>query len=269
MGLISISGYRLPDFFLFIYFPLPTYIFIYGAINLDMSKIIFLSPKFYYLCGMSNSFTEENYLKAIFKLSHGDSAKVSTNSIAAQVNTKAATVTDMLKKLADKKLIIYNRYQGVSLSATGKKIALNIVRKHRLWEVFLVEKLNFKWDEVHDIAEQLEHVKSDTLVDELDKFLGNPKFDPHGDPIPDRNGKMNSVKPMPLADMKKGNYVFAGVDDHSSAFLQFISKVGIQIGDKIQVNEIFGFDKSVEITVRKKKIFLGNESARNILVDKI
>ncbi|MEO6850216.1 MAG: metal-dependent transcriptional regulator, partial [Mucilaginibacter sp.] len=128
-----------------------------------------------------NTFTEENYLKSIYHLSL-QAESVSTNQIAASLNTKAASVTDMLKKLADKDLINYTRYQGVTLTAAGKKIALSIVRKHRLWEYFLVEKLNFKWDEVHDVAEELEHIASRELIDRLDNFMGNPKYDPHGDP---------------------------------------------------------------------------------------
>src|SRR5688500_18567354 len=149
-----------------------------------------------------NSFTEENYLKAIFKLLEGDDEAVTTNAIAEKMNTRAASVTDMLKKLSEKKLINYKKYQGVTLTSSGKKIALNIIRKHRLWEVFLVEKLNFKWDEVHDIAEQLEHINSDTLIERIDKFLNYPKFDPHGDPIPDINGKFQSNKSVLVSELK-------------------------------------------------------------------
>src|SRR5437868_332834 len=134
-----------------------------------------------------NTFTEENYLKAIYHLSL-QSESVSTNQIAASLNTKAASVTDMLKKLADKKLINYARYQGVTLTVEGERVALSIIRRHRLWEYFLVEKLSFKWDEVHDVAEELEHISSKELIDRLDDFMGNPKYDPHGDPIPDCNG---------------------------------------------------------------------------------
>lgn len=218
---------------------------------------------------MSNSFTEENYLKAIYKLSLAADGAASTNQIAAQVNTKAATVTDMLKKLSEKKLIIYHKYQGVTLSDKGRKIAINIVRKHRLWEVFLVEKLNFKWDEVHDIAEQLEHIKSDELVDELDKFLDFPKFDPHGDPIPDKNGKISVLKSMPLAGMKqKGKYIFTGVEDHSKSFLQYISKTGISLGDTLHLLEVNDYDKSIVVSVKNRQLFLSAEAAKNILVEK-
>ena len=141
-----------------------------------------------------HSFTEENYLKAIYHLSTGNNSVVSTNQIAEITNTKAASVTDMLKKLAEKKLINYIKYQGVTLTEAGKNAAVNIVRKHRLWEVFLVEKLGFKWDEVHDIAEELEHINSESLINRLDDFLGNPAADPHGDPIPDRSGTIHQKK---------------------------------------------------------------------------
>ena len=148
-----------------------------------------------------NSFTEENYLKEIFKLMEQQGTDVSTNSIAEKLGTKAASVSDMLKKLSDKKLINYQKYQGVSLSPKGKKVALGIIRNHRLWEVFLVEKLNFKWDEVHEMAEELEHINSKEMVQRLDKYLGFPKFDPHGDPIPDGNGKIGTQKSRILSQL--------------------------------------------------------------------
>src|ERR1700743_3108906 len=138
-----------------------------------------------------NTLAEENYLKSIYHLSY-QSINVSTNQIAALLNTRAASVTDMLKKLADKQLINYTRYQGVNLTPAGENIAIHIIRKHRLWEYFLVEKLNFKWDEVHEMAEELEHISSTELIDRLDQFMGYPKYDPHGDPIPDSNGNFTA-----------------------------------------------------------------------------
>src|ERR1700744_1137642 len=164
-----------------------------------------------------NTLAEENYLKTIYHLSHqGDN--VSTNQIAAALNTKAASVTDMLKKLADKQLINYTPYQGVTLTAEGEKIALLIIRKHRLWEYFLVEKLNFKWDEVHDVAEELEHISSPELIDRLDDFMGNPKYDPHGDPIPDSNGQFKSHELKPVAALiVNESGIISGVRDHSTA----------------------------------------------------
>src|ERR1700709_788933 len=171
-----------------------------------------------------NTFTEENYLKAIYHLSL-QSTSVSTNQIAAALNTKAASVTDMLKKLAEKELINYTKYQGVTLTAPGEKIAINIIRKHRLWEYFLVEKLNFKWDEVHDVAEELEHISSKELVNRLDEFMGNPKYDPHGDPIPDSNGLFKSHELKPVAALAVNeNGIISGVRDHTTSFLQYLEK---------------------------------------------
>src|ERR1700755_2627153 len=165
-----------------------------------------------------NTFTEENYLKAIYHLSL-QSASVSTNQIAASLNTKAASVTDMLKKLADKELINYAKYQGVTLTATGEKIAISIIRKHRLWEYFLVEKLNFKWDEVHDVAEELEHISSKELIDRLDNFMGNPKYDPHGDPIPDRHGKFKAHELRSVSSLEVNSTgIISGVREPSPGF---------------------------------------------------
>ena len=194
-----------------------------------------------------NTFTEENYLKAIYHLST-QSESVSTNQIAASLNTKAASVTDMLKKLADKELINYARYQGVTLSLKGEKIALSIVRKHRLWEYFLVEKLNFKWDEVHEVAEELEHISSRELVDRLDEFMGHPKFDPHGDPIPDKNGhfKANELKPVSSLLVNTVG-IISGVREHSPAFLQHLEKIKLVIGKKIKVCDINSYDHSITL----------------------
>jgi len=214
-----------------------------------------------------NSFTEENYLKAIYKLIEQAGDVVTTNAIAEKINTKAASVTDMLKKLADKKLINYQKYQGVSLTKKGEKVALTIIRKHRLWEMFLVEHLDFKWDEVHDIAEQLEHINSDTLVERIDKFLNYPKVDPHGDPIPDSNGKLPIRKSYPLSKFKKNDTcIVTGVVDHSPTFLQYLDKYGITLGNVIKIKEVVEFDRSLNIIVNKQNIFISNDVAKNILV---
>jgi DtxR family Mn-dependent transcriptional regulator len=217
-----------------------------------------------------HSFTEENYLKAIYKLITKSGNAVTTNAIAEKMNTKAASVTDMLKKLFDKKLINYRKYQGVTLTDKGEKVALSIIRKHRLWEMFLVEKLNFKWDEVHDVAEQLEHINSDKLIEQLDKFLNFPKNDPHGDPIPDANGKVKAHKSIPLSTFHKNDTcVMTGVIDHSPAFLRFLDSSGISMGDEIKLKEVIAFDGSLQITVNKQHaIFISNHIAKNILVEK-
>lgn len=216
------------------------------------------------------SFTEENYLKAIYKLIEQSDSAVSTNAIAEKMKTKAASVTDMLKKLSDKKLINYQKYQGVTLSNKGEKVALSVIRKHRLWEMFLLEKLNFKWDEVHDVAEQLEHIDSDKLVEQIDKFLNYPKFDPHGDPIPDANGKIQSQKSKSIALYKKNDtLVMTGVVDHTPAFLQYLDKSGLALGDEIKIKDVVFFDRSLQITINKKEtIFISNEVAKNILAIK-
>lgn len=216
------------------------------------------------------SYTEENYLKAIYTLSNESEGQgVSTNRISEHLNNKAATVTDMLKRLADKKLIDYKPYKGVKLSEKGRRAAVKVIRKHRLWEVFLVEKLKFKWDEVHEIAEQLEHINSDDLIEKLDLFLGRPRFDPHGDPIPDNNGKFFNQKSVSLLQiMHKKQVVFCGVSDHSKSFLQYISGVNLNIGDALFVEEVNNYDQSVKIKINSgKTIFLSAKAASNILVE--
>ncbi len=174
----------------------------------------------------------------------------------------------MLKKLSDKKLINYQKYQGVTLTQKGEKVALNIIRKHRLWEMFLVEKLDFKWDEVHDVAEQLEHINSDKLIAQIDKFLNYPKADPHGDPIPDVNGKLQIQKSKSLSNYKKNDVlIMTGVVDHSPAFLQYLDTLKLSLGNEIKIKSIEEFDKSLQITINKNNpIFISNDVAKNILV---
>jgi DtxR family transcriptional regulator, Mn-dependent transcriptional regulator len=213
------------------------------------------------------SFTEENYLKIIYHLSSDTDAAVQTNAIAEKIGTKAASVTDMIKKLADKQLIIYQKYQGVKLTDTGKRTAINIVRKHRLWEVFLVEKLNFKWDEVHDIAEELEHINSSELIERLDEFLAFPKNDPHGDPIPDKDGKFDSATFIKLNKLKTNEQgLVIGVSEHSSAFLKHLEKLGLTLGKLVRVTDITDFDGSIELLVESKKINISREVAKHILI---
>ncbi len=214
-----------------------------------------------------NSFTEENYIKSIYHLSKDGNQAVNTNSIAEQTSTKASSVTDMIKKLAEKGLINYVKYQGVTLTPKGYSLAVGIIRKHRLWEVFLVEKLQFKWDEVHDIAEQLEHIKSDTLVDRLADFLGNPKADPHGDLIPDKEGKFQSKDLIRISKMEAGDTgIISGVNEHSPKFLQYLEKSGLILGKKIAVIEVIEFDGSVILLMENKEITISREAAKNILI---
>jgi len=211
---------------------------------------------------MQLSYIEENYMKAIYHLGMTNGTQTSsTNVIADHLGNKPATVTSMLKKLREKNMVMYERYGKVSLTEQGRERALQVVRKHRLWEVFLVNKLNFTWDEVHEVAEQLEHIHSQKLINELDAFLNFPEFDPHGDPIPNRDGQIKSVKTIPLADAQVGpEYRVAAVDDTSSEFLQYLMQLEITLNTLIQVLSRFDFDQSMllringirEITVSEK-----------------
>jgi DtxR family transcriptional regulator, Mn-dependent transcriptional regulator len=214
------------------------------------------------------SFTEENYLKAIYRLSEGGAKAVLTNAIAESMNTKAASVTDMVKKLSNKNLISYEKYYGVKITRQGKSAALLVVRKHRLWETFLVEKLSFNWDEVHDVAEQLEHIQSPLLIEKLDAFLGHPSIDPHGHPIPDKNGKIHELKCMALSDLQlKRKTDVRSVKKGSPSFLQYLSKIGIYIGASVMVIDKVEFDGSLEILIDgSKKVFISRDAAENLLV---
>jgi DtxR family Mn-dependent transcriptional regulator len=213
--------------------------------------------------------SEENYLKAIYHLEIDADKGISTNSIAKKLETKASSVTDMVKKLSEKEVVVYKKYQGVKLTNYGKKTAANIVRKHRLWEVFLVEKLNFSWDEVHDVAEQLEHIKSPKLINQLDSFLGFPSNDPHGDPIPDKEGNLKIIEKSLLSTFSKNESgVCVGVDDSSSEFLRYLDKKGITLGKQITVLEKEDFDDSLSIEMDNKKFSISNKIANNLYMKK-
>ncbi len=213
--------------------------------------------------------SEENYLKAIYHLELVANSGISTNAIANQLETKASSVSDMIKKLSDKEVVIYKKYKGVTLTDLGKKVAANIVRKHRLWEVFLVEKLNFSWDEVHDVAEQLEHIKSPKLINQLDALLGFPTQDPHGDPIPDKEGNINVIEKSLLSTLNKNeSAVCVGVNDSSSEFLQFLDKKGITLGKKIVVLEKEEFDNSLLIKIGTEQLSISHKIANNLYVQR-
>ena len=213
------------------------------------------------------TFSEENYLKAIYHLTAVTDAEVSTNAIAETMETKASSVTDMLKKLAEKDLVNYKKYQGVSLTDKGRLSAKMIVRKHRLWEVFLVDKLNFAWDEVHDIAEQLEHIKSEQLINKLDDFLGNPTEDPHGDPIPNANGQIVNIEKQLLSELAENQIgICVGVKDSSAEFLKYLDKQEIALGSKIQIIFKESFDLSTKIKVNGKELTISNKIANNLFV---
>jgi DtxR family transcriptional regulator, Mn-dependent transcriptional regulator len=218
-----------------------------------------------------NSFTEENYLKAIFKLSTKETNGVSTNSIAKELETKASSVTDMIKKLSDKKLVNYKKYQGASLTKKGNSIAVSIIRNHRLWEVFLVEKLNFKWDEVHDFAEELEHIKSKELTDRLDAFLEFPKHDPHGDPIPDKDGNIDRHKDITLSDLKiKEKAIVVGVKEHSKSYLNYLESIHLVLGAEIMIKDTVDFDHSMSISVNKENsVNISYQASKNLIIKKL
>lgn len=213
------------------------------------------------------TYSEENYLKIIYHLSLNQTKGITTNSIANEMESKPSSVTDMVQKLADKGLVIYKKYQGVALTDEGRFTALMIVRKHRLWEVFLLEKLDFSWDEVHDVAEQLEHIKSEKLIDKLEEFLDFPTEDPHGDPIPDRNGKIAKVDKKLLSEMAPGKKVICvGVKDSSSAFLQYLDKQQIALGSAIEVISKEDFDMSLTLRLADKLVTVSNKIAANLFV---
>jgi DtxR family transcriptional regulator, Mn-dependent transcriptional regulator len=216
------------------------------------------------------SFTEENYIKAIYKLSEDGDGAVTTNAIAEVMQTKAASVSDMLRRLNEKEIINYVKYRGVTLTDSGRKTALQLVRKHRLWEVFLVDKLKFNWDEVHEVAEELEHITSDLLIRRLDEFLGYPKYDPHGDPIPTEDGFMAVKQQVLLTELSPGESgIVMGVKDSQPLFLQYLDKVGIYLGAKLKVTDKMEYDNSLEISIdQKKQLSVSAEVSKNIFVSR-
>lgn len=213
---------------------------------------------------------EENYLKAIYKIGNASGSLVSTSELALEMEVQAASVTDMLKKLASKNLIHYKKYHGVKLSANGKFTAMHIVRKHRLWETFLVKKLGFSWSDVHDVAEQLEHVNSEELIDRLDSFLGYPKTDPHGDPIPGKDGKIIAQKSIPLNQLKVGESgEVAGVQSDQKELLDYLEKLDLLIGNKLQVVDILPFDGSMKIRIaHNPETTISQAVSSNLLIKK-
>ena len=216
---------------------------------------------------MNFSTSEENYIKSIYHLQQ-ETGLVNTNSLAAEMQTRAASVTDMLKKLKAKKILQYERYKGFKLNEAGKKAALDVVRKHRLWEFFLAEKLKFDWDKVHPIAEELEHISSDELIQRLDNFLGNPSFDPHGDPIPDRNGKIPVINQQSLSDIPlKKTVTVSSVSNQTAQMLEMLKHYNIALGTQIMVQKKFEFDGSLEIKVLKQSACIISEQvAKNVFV---
>jgi len=215
-----------------------------------------------------NTLTEENYLKAIYRIYESTGDSVSTTAIAEKLQINAASVTDMFKKLGQQKLVVYEKSRGVKPTEKGRKVALQILRKHRLWETFMVEKLKFSWDEVHDVAEQLEHVHSDILIERLDQLLGFPKFDPHGDPIPDKHGKMPVQTSILLLEGKVGQtYRISGVSENTDTFLKYLNKIGLGPGSLVTIVEVEEFDGSMKLLIdNSKEIMLSRQAANNLSV---
>lgn len=214
--------------------------------------------------------SEENYLKAIFHLERDHKDGVPTNAIAEEMNTKASSVTDMIKKLSEKSVLAYKPYQGAKLTDQGVLHATSVIRKHRLWEYFLVDKLNFSWDEVHEIAEQLEHIQSDKLIRELDKFLGYPKTDPHGDPIPDEKGNIFVEEKSLLSEFKSGEKgICVGVKDSSAPFLQYLDKNNISLGKEISILGREEFDGSMSISLDGNEFSVSSLAANNLYLKQI
>lgn len=216
---------------------------------------------------LNYSTSEENYIKAIYRLQRQEGT-VTTNELANELRTKPASVTDMMKKLKTKKMIHYQPYQGFRLTQEGSKVALGIIRRHRLWEFFLAEKLKFSWDEVHEVAEDLEHVSNKKLIDKLDEFLGFPRVDPHGDPIPDAQGRIDTARKICLTDLAENTpAVVSNVKDQSSSILELLEHKNIAIGTRVEIKKKFEFDDSMEIRIGRQPSFtISKQLAENIFV---
>lgn len=219
---------------------------------------------------MTLSNTEQDYLKAIFVITKVENRKANTNAIAEQLNTKASSVTDMLKKLSAKKLVNYEKYKPAVLTPTGNKRAISLIRSHRLWETFLVDRLKYDWSQVHPIAEQLEHIKDDELIDRLDDYLGNPSFDPHGDPIPTTDGKFPERQEIRLTHLSTGDCgKISSVLQDDESFLEALNQLDISIGDEIEFVDQIKFDQSIKIHIKDQALILSESMANNISVQKL
>lgn len=215
--------------------------------------------------------TEENYLKAIYKITEREGKSASTNAISTAMSTAAASVTDMIKRLATKDLVNYEKSKGVTLTTEGGRLATLLIRKHRIWEVFLCEKLGYAWDECHELAEELEHIQDDELINRIERYLGNPKFDPHGDPIPDSAGNFAVRSQIPLSEMRAGECgVVVGVQEHSTPFLQYLDRQMLNLGARIEVIEVFEFDDSIKLKLNgESDLIVSSRVSQNLFIKKI
>lgn len=220
---------------------------------------------------MDLSYTEENYLKAIYLLSLDKPDGVNTNDIAEEMNTKASSATDMIKKLHKKSMLDYKAYQPVKITDTGKKTAIKVLRKHRLWEKFLFDKLGFEWHEVHEIAEELEHIKSEKLIIKLDSFLGHPTHDPHGDPIPDREGNIEHHTDFTIADLRESQFgMVIGLKDTSPDFLKYLDESGLTLGKSVRIEKFNEYDRSMNVIVNmENRLSITDRVAKNIYIKKL
>ncbi len=215
------------------------------------------------------SIAEENYIKQLLSLSLDRDAKegIGTNELAVSLSVKPSTVNDMLKKLRQKELIDYEKYGKIQLTNSGRKIGMDILRKHRLWETFLYQKLDFTWDEVHEVAEQLEHIQSIKLIEKLDKFLEFPEFDPHGDPIPNAEGEIQILSKLVLSDAEIGKtYRMVAVKDNSAVFLNYVMELGLGINNKIEIVSKQDFDESMEIKIKEETVRVSKKFSQNIYI---
>lgn len=214
-----------------------------------------------------HTLSEENYLKAIYRLAQQKGEKVSPKGISDTLGNNPASVVDMIRKLKEKELIQYDKKKGVRLTDQGLRDAVLIVRRHRLWEVFLLEKLGYKWDEIHYIAEELEHIKDVTLADRLDKFLGFPEYDPHGDPIPKANGTIPKFSYVLLSDKQIGEHCeMVAVKDTSVQFLQYLKQLSVEIGTKLSIKDKVSFDSSLVISIDGNITTVSEKFAKSIFV---
>ena len=216
------------------------------------------------------SFTEENYLKAIYKIHERTKSAASTNAIADIMDTTAASVTDMMRKLSAKEMIQYEKYKGSRLTAQGAVVATSLIRRHRLWETFLVDKLSFSWEEVHELAEQLEHIKSEKLIEQLDEFLDFPKYDPHGDPIPNAEGKFTIREQMMLSQLQIGEKgVLIGVRNHTDDFLSYLNDLKISLGSEFKILDKILYDHSIKVILETQEIVLSEKVSNNLMIKKL
>lgn len=203
---------------------------------------------------MQLTYTEENYIKVIHQLSNDGQQTVATNTLANQLHTSPAAITDMIQRMHQKGLLTYQKYQGVNMTTLGREKAMQILRKHRLWEVFLVKKLQFTWDEVQVVAEELEHVQSDILIQRLDAYLGNPVYSPHGEPIPNAMGQIKTQSQVTLSQLEAGQQgTLVAVKDDSAMFLQYLNKRNIYLGATMQVLDKVAFDQSMDVSIDGKE----------------